>query len=119
MARDIPKFLLKVRLMRVKVARNCGLSLSHKLPNALLLFKQKNSVLPKYSFIEHYRIRHSTMSSTARVKEQWPALRVRETFLDFFKKNGHTFGLVPAQGLQIYSMLIRSHSAIFFSGASL
>ena len=25
-------------------------------------------------------------------QEQWPAARVRETFLDFFKKNGHTFG---------------------------
>lgn len=24
-------------------------------------------------------------------QEQWPALRVRETFLEYFKKNGHTF----------------------------
>lgn len=105
--------------MRMKVVTSCGLSLSHKLPNALRFFNQKNHVFPKYSFIEHYMIRYSTMSSTAGEKEQWPALRVRETFLDFFKKNGHTFGLVPAQGLQIDSMLIRCHSAIFFSSASL
>lgn len=26
-------------------------------------------------------------------QEQWPAARVRETFLEFFKKNGHTFGM--------------------------
>ena len=25
--------------------------------------------------------------------EQWPAVKVRETFIDYFKKHGHTFGL--------------------------
>ena len=24
--------------------------------------------------------------------EQWPAAKVRDTFLDFFKQKGHTFG---------------------------
>lgn len=32
------------------------------------------------------------MASTISAKEQWPASRVRDTFLDYFKKNGHTFG---------------------------
>lgn len=26
---------------------------------------------------------------------EWPALRVRDTFLDYFEKNGHTFGMAP------------------------
>lgn len=35
--------------------------------------------------------RHFKMSTLAG-QEQWTASRVRETFLDYFKKNGHTFG---------------------------
>ncbi|KAL9629936.1 MAG: hypothetical protein Q9204_004993 [Flavoplaca sp. TL-2023a] len=30
-------------------------------------------------------------------QEQWPAARVRETFLEYFKKNGHTF--VPSSSV--------------------
>ena len=28
-------------------------------------------------------------------QEQWPAAKVRETFLEYFRKNGHTFGTLP------------------------
>ena len=34
--------------------------------------------------------RHFAMSSI--LEEQWPATKVRQTFLDFFKNHGHTFG---------------------------
>jgi hypothetical protein len=30
--------------------------------------------------------------SMATEEHKWSALRVRETFLDYFKNNGHTFG---------------------------
>lgn len=32
--------------------------------------------------------------ASANSEEQWNAVRVRNTFLDFFKKNGHTFGMM-------------------------
>ena len=32
------------------------------------------------------------MGSTKPEPPEWTALRVRETFLDYFKRNGHTFG---------------------------
>lgn len=34
----------------------------------------------------------STSSSKMSSNEQWPAVRVRNTFLDYFKNHGHTFG---------------------------
>jgi hypothetical protein len=33
------------------------------------------------------------MATTTSVKEQWPASRVRDTFLSYFEKNGHTLGM--------------------------
>ena len=32
--------------------------------------------------------------SSQNAEEQWTALRVRETFLDYFKERGHTFGTI-------------------------
>ena len=32
------------------------------------------------------------MASTDSSQEQWPASKVRETFLEYFKEHGHTFG---------------------------
>ena len=30
-------------------------------------------------------------------KHEWPAVRVRETFLEYFKERGHTFGMFVLQ----------------------
>lgn len=46
----------------------------------------------RYHNIRHSMSRNSIMSPTIAGEEQWTAVRVRETFLDYFKKNGHTFG---------------------------
>ena len=35
----------------------------------------------------------SAEMSTPAGDQQWSAVRVRDTFLDYFKKNGHTFGM--------------------------
>jgi len=43
-----------------------------------------------------FRANHSTKANhyaiMASEQHEWTASRVRETFLDYFKKNGHTFG---------------------------
>ena len=75
-------------MLEVTVVRSCGfLPLSHGCSRAIwpLLptlvhqnftrFRKFGSTLPK-------------MGST----EQWSAVRVRETFIDYFKKKKHTFG---------------------------
>lgn len=72
--------------------RSCGIALSHglhiyghtSLPHVL-----QRTHIPKLWMINVFK-----MSSRAVEKEQWPALLVRETFFDFFKKNGHTFGQI-------------------------
>lgn len=72
--------------------RSCGIALSHglhiyghtSLPHVL-----RRTHIPRRCMITVFK-----MSSTTGEKEQWPALLVRETFLDFFKKNGHTFGQI-------------------------
>ncbi|KAL8652859.1 MAG: hypothetical protein Q9210_002440 [Variospora velana] len=45
-------------------------------------------------------------------QEQWPAARVRETFLDYFKKNGHTF--VPSS-----SVVPHSDPTLLFANAGM
>lgn len=35
------------------------------------------------------------MASPEGEQHEWSAVRVRNTFLDYFKKNGHTFGACP------------------------
>ncbi|KAL8858022.1 MAG: hypothetical protein Q9178_005483 [Gyalolechia marmorata] len=45
-------------------------------------------------------------------QEQWPAARVRETFLEYFQKNGHTF--VPSS-----SVVPHSDPTLFFANAGM
>lgn len=72
--------------------RSCGVALSHGLHiygHTCLPHVIQRTHIPKRCMIKVFK-----MSSTTGEKEQWPALLVRETFLDFFKKNGHTFGQI-------------------------
>lgn len=36
----------------------------------------------------------ATMASLVNEQHEWNAVRVRQTFLDYFKENGHTFGRI-------------------------
>ncbi len=36
--------------------------------------------------------RYFNMTTSLNGEETWTAVRVRDTFLEYFKKNGHTFG---------------------------
>lgn len=57
---------------------------------------------PSYScFIRQYSSRAVKMGS----QEQWPAARVRETFLDYFEQNGHTFGMLPSRCILILLLI--------------
>lgn len=72
--------------------RGCGIALSHglhiyghtSLPHVL-----QRTHIPQRCMIKVFKMSYRTGE-----KEQWPALLVRETFFDFFKKNGHTFGQI-------------------------
>lgn len=47
-------------------------------------------------FLPLFIRQHSSRAVKMGSQEQWPAARVRETFLDYFQKNGHTFGMLPS-----------------------
>ena len=34
--------------------------------------------------------------------QKWPAQQVRDTFLNFFKKKGHTFGNYPSPQIDLH-----------------
>ena len=65
--------------------RNCAISLSHWCfvhPVRPLAFRKRN-----------FGVRSCNMSSmNTGSAEQWPAAKVRDTFIQFFEKNGHKFG---------------------------
>ena len=70
--------------------RSCGSFLSHCVSlkscnNKPLIFSKHEPLRDIQCFGNNY----PRMGSTT---EKWPAVRVRDTFIDFFKKNGHTFG---------------------------
>ena len=77
-------------MRRVRIGRSCGdlgrapSRFFHERPARALCFQHPHQV----SGSRHFSTPSPKMSST----EQWPAVRVRNTFLDYFKNNGHTFG---------------------------
>ena len=72
--------------------QNCRSSVSHELARACVnkgKFHDFPSSSPRLSFGDR---RYRSMSLT-NGEVHWSAVRVRDTFLDYFKKNGHTFGM--------------------------
>ena len=70
--------------------RSCGYFLSHCV--SLKSCNKKPLIFSKHEplrDVQCFRNNYPRMGSTT---EKWPAVRVRDTFIDFFKKNGHTFG---------------------------
>lgn len=72
------------------MVRSCGPFLSHR-----ILLKRCN--IKRTSFLEHEHTRSAqslgaSIPKMGSMTERWPAVRVRDTFIDFFKKHEHTFG---------------------------
>jgi alanyl-tRNA synthetase len=52
-------------------------------------------------------------------RPEWTAPRVRETFLEYFKQNGHTFGAYPRKKLQTPPPALASKKEIHFAPSSI
>ena len=84
----------------VNTLRSCGLSLlSH---GRVRVFCPK---LPTHQHNFPTSIRYSTTTPNMGSTEQWPAVRVRDTFIDYFKKKEHTFGEL-AQGRELLILVL-------------
>ena len=79
--------------------KSCGFKLSHGYN--LNLVVNKVPLFPLYFKLfctYHSHMGKSKMAqvngdvATVNGETHWSAVRVRETFLEYFKKNGHTFG---------------------------
>ena len=82
----------------VKVLKSCCSvtpRLSHGYSRSFSKHPQTLDAPFHFQFVRQYSSRAVKMGS----QEQWPAARVRETFLEYFKKNGHTFGMLPSRYL--------------------
>ena len=72
------------------MVRSCGPFLSHRLP-------LKRCNIKRTSFLDDEYTRSAqslgpSIPKMGSMTERWPAVRVRDTFIDFFKKHEHTFG---------------------------
>lgn len=81
----------------VKVLRSgCRLKVTPRLSHGYSrLFSKHPEVLSAPSYPLFIR-QHSSRAVKMGSQEQWPAAKVRETFLDYFKENGHTLGMLPS-----------------------
>ena len=70
--------------------RSCGPFLSHC--PSLKLCNNKPLIFSKHEPLHDFQCFGSNFPRMGSTTEKWPAVRVRDTFIDFFKKNGHTFG---------------------------
>jgi len=58
------------------------------------------------------------MASLADEKHEWSAKRVRDTYLDYFKKNGHTFGVTASLDQKSSITVLTTSSTIIFRRAA-
>ena len=73
----------------------CGSVLSHGYSRPYICVNK--TAFFKYSINQKastYRQTHSTMGSKEGDEHLWSALRVRNTFIEYFKERGHTFGMI-------------------------
>lgn len=60
--------------------------------------------------------RHIQMANSTELEQQWPAVKVRDTFLQYFKDRGHTFGILASlaqvQVFQADSSLVPSSPVV-------
>jgi len=86
----------------VKVVERCGVSAGYGYSRSFhAVSKPPRLAVPKITRIGRRMITELKMATT-NSGEQWSAVRVRNTFLDFFKRNGHTFGMMT----QVVKILI-------------
>ena len=71
--------------------RSHGPFLSHRIP--LKRYHNKPPAFLKHEHLHRFHYSESQISKMGSTTEEWSAVRVRDTFIDFFKKNGHTFGI--------------------------
>lgn len=79
-------------MMRVVTLRSYGLSLTHSYPSCRVVL-----LPPKHLNYRTYSTSLPTMGSP----ELWDAAKVRTTFIEFFEKNGHKFGIASHGDLKL------------------
>ena len=99
--------------------RSCGPILSHRVP---LRSYTKPLIFSKHKYLRDTQYLATKAPQMGSTKEEWPAVRVRDTFIDFFKKNGHTFGDASALNeitLVLTRLIVPSSSVVPHSDPTL
>lgn len=100
--------------MRVaELLRNCGFALTHKTSKKIhTAIRRPDFALHSSNSHRVYCAAFSKMASSNSEESKWSALRVRETFLDYFKKNGHNFGELSMCSFLEYFILTKQRTTV-------
>src|ERR1700761_8028113 len=93
--RSVPSAQIRSKLLRFSTAATRPAS-HHQLPPAAARLTGapfRTTFSKAFSVLQFYRSR--SMATLTEEKHEWSATRVRDTFIEYFKKNGHTFGTSP------------------------